>query len=324
MMRRSETIGGGSRLMLSFPAHLAPGDASCPDPKGLEHGVACATGNCTRLGANGRSLWDGDLVGAAAMAEEGSFSVGRVFARGAGAVSANLLIVLPIAFLCGALLNNGIARLINPLAFPLVMSLGYTMGPLIFWPISIASGAFIGVVTQGAMTHVVAMHASGGRPTLGAALMSGLTVLFPLLLLGILMAIATVIGTLLLIVPGVIVLVMWSVAASALVEERGGILDALYRSLHLTKGARWRVLGVELVLIVLGLIATALLTTISLTMFRIPGPVTNGVVLLRLVPTLAIHTALYAFVPAVKAALYVELREWKEGPQTHTLAEVFA
>jgi len=43
-MRRSETIGGGSRLMLSFPAHLAPGDASCPDPKGLEHGVAGATG----------------------------------------------------------------------------------------------------------------------------------------------------------------------------------------------------------------------------------------------------------------------------------------
>ncbi|HSI16474.1 MAG TPA: hypothetical protein VK980_01795 [Sphingomonas sp.] len=258
------------------------------------------------------------------MAEEGSFSVGRVFARGAGAVSANLLIVLPIAFLCGALLNNGIARLINPLAFPLVMSLGYTMGPLIFWPISIASGAFIGVVTQGAMTRVVAIHASGGRPTLGAALMSGLTVLFPLLLLATLVAITTVIGTLLLIVPGVIVLVMWSVAASALVEERGGILDALYRSLHLTKGARWRVLGVELVLIVLGLIATALLTTISLTMFRIPGPVTNGVVLLRLVPTLAIHTALYAFVPAVKAALYVELREWKEGPQTHTLAEVFA
>jgi hypothetical protein len=256
----------------------------------------------------------------------GTFSIARVFARGSRAFAGNPAVMLVIALLCGALPNNGLSRLIQPFIGPWL--LGGGTGVLLFWTLSIALGSFIGVVSQAAMTRAVAINAVGGRARLGEALWSGLTVIVPLFGLAALIAIGATIGVMLLIVPGLFLLVLWSVAASALIEEREGIVDALYRSAWLTKGARLRILGIELVLFAIGLAGTLLITTLSMAVLR--GWVTiarfgaTGATLWYLVPTLVIHTLLYAYVPAVKAALYVELREWKEGPQTDTLAEVFA
>lgn len=250
------------------------------------------------------------------------FSAGRIFSRAFQAFAANPVAMLMIALICGALPNNGLLHLETILIFPLMRAVGSDLTPYLFWPIGIALGVFIGALAQGAMTPIVVTHSAGGHTTLGSALLSGLTALLPLILLAIFLSITTVTGLVLAIVPGVFVLVTCSVAASALIEERNGVVDALYRSFYLTKGVRLRIFGVELVLTVLGLVATALISTVNIAMFR--SPITNGMTLMSLAPTLVINTLLYAFVPAVKAALYVELREWKEGPQTDTLAEVFA
>src|SRR3546814_19979116 len=43
---------------------------------------------------------------------------------------------------------------------------------------------------------------------------------------------------------------MWAVVAPALVEERTGVFGAFGRRRELTKGARWKVFGLELILLV--------------------------------------------------------------------------
>jgi hypothetical protein len=256
----------------------------------------------------------------------GSISVGRIFARASATLASNPFVVLAIALLCGALPSNGLAHLIQPMIRPALLS-GWS-GVLVFYVVNVGLGTFLGVVSQAAMTRTVVAAAEGEGATLGKALWSGLSMIVPLFGLALLIALSVAAGTLLLVVPGVCLLVIWSVAASVLIEDDLGIIDALYRSAYLTKGARVRILGIELVLFALGLVATALITTISMTILRQLVAASHfgavGRALSYMMPALVIHTLLYAFVPAVKAALYLELREWKDGPVTATLAEVFA
>jgi hypothetical protein len=86
----------------------------------------------------------------------------------------------------------------------------------------------------------------------------------PLIGFGILYAIGVGIGFLLLIVPGLILLTIWSVGGPAIVVERCGPIDAFGRSRRLVKGEGWSVFATLLVVllivigvgIVLGILAT--------------------------------------------------------------------
>lgn len=81
--------------------------------------------------------------------------------------------------------------------------------------------------------------------------------LLPLLLLGIVTGVLTALGFLALVVPGIFLTVIWSVAAPALVVERLSLNQALNRSVDLTKGFRWQILGLLFILIALLLVASS-------------------------------------------------------------------
>jgi hypothetical protein len=91
-------------------------------------------------------------------------------------------------------------------------------------------------------------------------------VVLPLIGAGILAGIAIAIGFLFLLVPGLILLTIWSVIAPVIVVERSGVTDAFGRSRRLVKGNGWQVFGVivvvflitAIVAIVLGAIGTAI------------------------------------------------------------------
>jgi hypothetical protein len=88
--------------------------------------------------------------------------------------------------------------------------------------------------------------------------------ILPLIGFGILFAIAVAIGFLLLIVPGLILLTIWSVGAPAIVVERIGPVEAFGRSRRLVKGEGWSVFATLLVvlLIVIGVgIVLAIIAT---------------------------------------------------------------
>jgi hypothetical protein len=88
--------------------------------------------------------------------------------------------------------------------------------------------------------------------------------ILPLIGFGILFAIGVGIGFVLLIVPGLILLTIWSVGAPAIVVERTGPVDAFGRSRRLVRGEGWSVFATLLVVllivigvgVVLGAIAT--------------------------------------------------------------------
>lgn len=111
----------------------------------------------------------------------------------------------------------------------------------------VASMLFTGMVVE-----LVADVQDGRRDSSPGQLLKAVTpVLGPLILVGIVAGIGIAIGFVLIIVPGLILITIWSVAAPVVVLERPGVLAALGRSRELVRGNGWQVFGVILVLDVL-------------------------------------------------------------------------
>ena len=85
----------------------------------------------------------------------------------------------------------------------------------------------------------------------GQLLRAATPVLGKLIMVGIVAGIGVVIGFVLIIVPGLILITVWSVAAPVVVLERPAGLGALRRSRELVRGSGWQVFGVILLLDIL-------------------------------------------------------------------------
>jgi hypothetical protein len=84
----------------------------------------------------------------------------------------------------------------------------------------------------------------------GQLLRAATPVLGQLILVGIVAGIGIAIGFVLIVVPGLILATIWSVAAPVVVLERPGGLRALGRSRELVRGSGWQVFGVILILVI--------------------------------------------------------------------------
>lgn len=175
------------------------------------------------------------------------------------------------------------------------------------------------------------LAALDGRPqAIGEQVRTGLAVVLPVIGIQILSGIAIGAATLLLIVPGLIVACMLCVAVPAEVSERAGVLAALARSAALTKGRRWSIFGLlALYFVAIGVIGAIIGVVIGLIFF---GGVGKSYINADANPLAYVGVIVTAFVSAGftmlssvgLAALYAELRLVKEGPQTRSLADVFA
>jgi hypothetical protein len=117
-----------------------------------------------------------------------------------------------------------------------------------------------GMLFTGMVVELVADVQDGRRDsTPGQLLAAAAPVLGQLILVGIIASVAIVIGFFLLIVPGLILLTMWSVFVPVIVLERPPGLGSLGRSRELVRGNGWQVFGVLLVLFVLvGIVSGAI------------------------------------------------------------------
>jgi ABC-type multidrug transport system fused ATPase/permease subunit len=108
-----------------------------------------------------------------------------------------------------------------------------------------------GTLFTGMVVELVADVQDGRRDASVGQLLRAVTpVLGPLILVGIVAGIGIVIGFILIIVPGLILITIWSVAAPVVVLENPGVFAALRRSRELVRGNGWQVFGVILVLYV--------------------------------------------------------------------------
>jgi hypothetical protein len=109
----------------------------------------------------------------------------------------------------------------------------------------------------GMVVELVADVQDGRRDaTVGQLLRAATPVLGQLILVGIVAGIGIAIGFVLIIVPGLILITIWSVAAPVVVLENPGGLGALGRSRELVRGNGWAVFGVIFVLVIgVGIVA---------------------------------------------------------------------
>jgi hypothetical protein len=125
----------------------------------------------------------------------------------------------------------------------------------------------------------------------------------------------TALGFVLLVVPGVMVATMLFVATPVCVVERLGPFNSMDRSARLTKGHRWRIFG----LLVLVFVPTAIVGVTFDTLSEIAG---IGGVLAPIGQVIA--DAIWGPVEAVLViATYHDLRVAKEGVDTAQIAAVF-
>lgn len=184
----------------------------------------------------------------------------------------------------------------------------------------------IQAVIAGSLVRATLAHSRDERATIAECVQSSLPVALPLVGLSLVEGIAIVFGMIFLVVPGVILYLMWSVAAPALVAERTGVFEALRRSSHLTGGARWKVFGVQAIIVIGisilgGAVVSALFESTGLNFATLPKA---GVPLVWLLGSSLSGAVGLAVTGTVQAALYVELRNWKEGLPEQALQEIFA
>ncbi len=111
----------------------------------------------------------------------------------------------------------------------------------------VATTLFTGMVVE-----LVSDVRDGKRDASAGQLLRAVTpVIGQLILVGIVAGIGIVVGFILIIIPGLILITIWSVAAPVVVLERPGGVRALGRSRELVRGNGWNVFAVILLLVIL-------------------------------------------------------------------------
>lgn len=247
-------------------------------------------------------------------------SLGRVFERALSTIKHNPAVTFLLALLFGAIPTLGSAY-----ASAVVMgqSDNFTTELVTVILFSLVLGTVISAFTQAVLTRAVVADAEGRRAGLAECIRAAMEVLLPLVALAILTSLAIGIGLALLIVPGLMMMISWYVSTPVLVEERTGIFAALQRSSDLTGGARWPIFGLFLVMSftlvaqewVVSLIGGDIDGSETATLFGNPAYLTASALL---------GTLFNLLWSTVQASLYVELRDWKDGPATQRLEQIFA
>ena len=242
-------------------------------------------------------------ISAAAPAAPGEFRIGQVFSQSAAVLSRHFLLFFVVALVAGlprVLLEAGETEIG-----------GQAYGRILI-------GLFLSIILSTLAQAVLvygAFQDMRGRPVnLGDCLRVGLGRFFPIIGLAICVTIGIMVGLLLLVVPGIILAVMWFVATPACVVEQLGPMSAMGRSSELTKGHRWKIFGM-LVLVVIGagIIGVIIGALLGLT----------GSTILVTLGTLAWAGVWGAFYAIFGVVTYHDLRVAKEGVDVHQIASVF-
>lgn len=252
-----------------------------------------------------------------------SVSIGRIFNRAFGVMGNNPGVVFGVALILGAgpqllytLLVGTNAALVRQGSFA-----GAAIGTsLLMLLISIVSRSLV----AGCITRATVAYSQGRRASLGECLSVAISRFVPVIAVSFLFGLAVMLGMVLLIVPGVMLAVMWAVVVPVTVEERTGIFGAFGRSQDLTRGARWKIFGLFLLLLLIAIgigiaagLVSAMMIGISYTNPAVS--LTTSAILFNVIVT-TIASALWA---SLQTALFVELREWKDGPMETKLGEIF-
>lgn len=249
----------------------------------------------------------GDITLATALVSDQKLDIGSVLQRSLGVLGNR---AGPFALL--AIILSGVPTflsyyfLLDNLAAP----------ELIFVTPSYWIMTLVGMVTSAILQAVIIretiLYINDRAPAVGESIATALRKLLPIIAIAILTTLAAGVGFLFLIVPGVIIYLGFAVSVPVLVEEDLGVTGSMQRSWQLTRGSRWRILGLFLIILVAYLVISMVMGLLTF----VTGPMTA---LMN-----AILGVIFALSFAVAAAsLYVELRLIRDGATVEGLGAIF-
>jgi hypothetical protein len=243
---------------------------------------------------------------------DGDFRVGSVISRSVSLLSRHFVtffIVAVIAYL--PILLLGMLVRTQTTTEPADLAQALNLGA---WGVL----ELVSLVVLTTLGEAIIIHAAfqdmRGRPVrLAESLNVVLRRFLPLVGFGFVAIFLIWLGLFLLIIPGLILYTMWFVGLQACVVERLGPWTSLRRSRELTKGHRWKIFGLALLLIITSLASSL----IGFGLTAVAGPIAG------LIGKLIWKGVWLAFATVVGAVTYHDLRVIKEGMDIEQIAVVF-
>jgi hypothetical protein len=256
------------------------------------------------------------------------FRIGRVFSRSFGILRRHFFKFLLLTLIAMApsllLVLSGLStvRPVGPQGVPQVSGtmIATGLGGVLLWVLLYA-------VSQAVVLHGAFQDMRGKPFVVGTSLKAGLSRLLPIIGLGISVVIAVDLGFILLVVPGFIIMSMLFVSLPACVVERLGPFKSMSRSAALTKGHRWQIFGIFLLLLIVLMIVGAIVGFIGgivgAIVLSIGGPSHLIGITVTGIVNFVSNALAGAFQAIVVAVIYHDLRVVKEGVDADQIAAVF-
>jgi len=150
-------------------------------------------------------------------------------------------------------------------------------------------------IAEGSAVKLASEQIAKGQASLGASVGFAVSKLLSIWALSIIVGIIVVLGFIALIVPGIILAIMFSLALPALLLENKGVIDSMGRSRELVSHRWGKTFGTFLVLGIIVIIASIIVGAITAILGGIIGAVVNGILSAIYQPLLPILMAVYYY-----------------------------
>jgi hypothetical protein len=179
--------------------------------------------------------------------------------------------------------------------------------------LSILVSAVCSSIASGAIIYGVVQELRGRVFSVADSIQIAVRRLLPIVGVAICTSILIGLGAVLLIVPGLMVACMYYVSIPACVTEQTGVFKSMSRSAFLTKGYRWQVFGMFLLIVGGGLVLGLIVGLV----FALTGKVGLEIA------SQAMSAIVSAFNGVIVGVFYYQLRVAKEGVDIDKIASVF-
>jgi hypothetical protein len=257
----------------------------------------------------------------ATLGRPGRFEIGRVFNSTFGVIGRNIGLCIGLALLFSGLP----ALLIRLWTQPQIDAmLRHDPGTMVD-PSAALRNSYVTIVAsllsficalllQSALVRATIEDLNGKRPSFGDCIQIAVRFILPTLAIGLLVALGAGLAAIALIVPGIILWLGWSMSVPVLIQERQGVFGSMSRSRALTKGSRWSLFGLFVILFIIAMIIQWGMLLVLVLFGGIIAEV--GAALVQTVVSMVLSIA--------TAVSYVELRQAKEGASIDELARIFS
>lgn len=244
------------------------------------------------------------------------FSIGGVIGSSIGVYARNFISFTILALLIGAInLVVGVTTSQDP-ATAALGQMNYTAMGIGVLALFIVSG-----LTQAAIIYGTFQDLRGQKAGIGDCIARGLATMIPVIVGSILASVAIGIGVIFFIIPGIILALMWWVYIPVIVVEGKGIMGSFGRSSELTRGRRWHILGLLIVIVLISFVVNFIIGLV-IGIGIVSSGASDSLMTLTVVQYV-VTSVVTAFGAVLVAVCYYYLRAEKEGIDVNDIAQVF-